>query len=130
MARISVSLKAGVNSGDDRPDLDFTEAPKQGQSAELVPGNSWFPCRLLDMTERGVLFVCNKTLAVGKILDLRLELNPGNLVECKVEIKHANETGIGAKIVKIDEESMRLCKLFLQEHHSNRLIRKTVKKSR
>ena len=123
LARISVSLRAGLNPGDDPYDLDFTVAPKQGQSAKLISGDGWLPCRLLDMSNRGFLLVCKKTPAVGQILGLRVELSPDNVVKCKLEIKHANETGSGGRIVEIDEESIRLCKLFLQEHHSDKLNR-------
>ncbi len=123
-ARFPVSLRAALNSGDDRSDLDFTVTPKQGQRTELISGDGWFPCRLLDMSDRGFSLVCNKTLTVGQILGLRLELSPDNLVECKLEIRHASETGSGGTIVEIDEEGIRLCKLFLQEHQSDKLKRK------
>ena len=73
------------------------------------------------MSDHGFLLVCNKALSVGQMLDLHCELYPGKLVECKVEIRHANETGIGARIVEIDERSTGICQLFLQEHYSNTL---------
>ena len=91
------------------------------QRAELNSGDAWFPCRVLDMSDNGFLLVCNKALAVGQILDLRCELYPEKLLECKVEIRHADETGIGTRIVEIDRKSIGLCQLFLQEHYSDKL---------
>jgi len=44
------------------------------RKAELISGDAWFPCRLLDISDEGFLLVCNKTLAVGQILGLRFEL--------------------------------------------------------
>ena len=91
------------------------------QRAELNSGDAWFPCRVLDMSDNGFLLVCNKALAVGQILDLRCELYPAKLLECKVEIRHADETGIGTRIVEIDRKSIGLCQLFLQEYYSDKL---------
>ena len=91
--------------------------------AELDSEDAWFPCRILDMSDHGFGFVCNKTLAVGQMRGLRCEISPGKIVECKVEIRHADETAIGARIVEIDEKSSGLCQLFLQEHYSNQLGR-------
>ena len=91
------------------------------QRAELNSGDAWFPCRILDMSENGFLLVCNKALVVGQILDLRCELYPEKLLECKVEIRHADETGIGTRIVEIDRKSIGLCQLFLQEYYSDNL---------
>jgi hypothetical protein len=67
------------------------------------------------------LLVCNGQLAVGQKLDLRCELYPNRLLECKVEIRHTDETGIGTRIVEIDKKSVRLCQLYLQEHYSDHL---------
>ena len=119
--RIAINRKAKLISRDARPELDFTVTPERDQRAELISGDAWFPCRLLDISDEGFLLVCNKTLAVGQILGLRFELYPGKFVECKLEIRYAKETGIGTKIVEIDEKSVDLRQLFLQEHYSDKL---------
>ena len=119
--RIAINRKAELNFVDARPELDFTVTPEQGQGAELISGDGWFPCKLLDISDQGFLLVCNKTLAVGQILSLRWELYPEKLLECKVEIRHIYESGIGTKIVEMDAKSIALCQLFLQEHYSDRL---------
>jgi hypothetical protein len=119
--RIAINLRAELNFGDARPELDFTVTPEQGQGAESISGDAWFPCRLLDMSDHGFLLVCSKALAVRQILDLRCKLYPDKLLECKVEIRHADATGIGARIVEIDQKSIGFCQLFLQEHYSDKL---------
>lgn len=119
--RIAVNRRAELNSGDAASELDFTVTPKQGQTAELTSWDGWFPCELLDMSDQGFLLVCNKPLAVGQILSLRCALYPEKLLECKVEIRHTNESGTGTKIVEMDAKSIALCQLYLQEHYSDRL---------
>ena len=92
------------------------------QRAELnFGGGAWFPCRILDMSDNGFLLVCNKAPAVGQKLDLRCELYPNKLFECKVEIRHAEDSGIGTRIVEIDKKNIDLCQLYLQEHYSDNL---------
>jgi PilZ domain-containing protein len=94
-ARIAVSLRAELNSGD-----------------------AWVLCRILDVSENGFLLVCNTAFGLGRRLDLRCELYQGKLFQCKVEIRHAEEMGMGVKIVEIDSRSIDLFQLFLQERYS------------
>ena len=96
--RISVSLRGELNSGD-----------------------TWFACRVLDMSDSGFLIICNKELLVGQVLDFRCELYPEKNLNCKIEIKHVSDTGVGSKIVEIDQQASSLCQLFLQEHYADRL---------
>ena len=91
------------------------------QKGELSSGGHWFACRVLDMSDTGFSIVCNKQLAVGQVLDFRCELYPGKYLDCKIEIKHVNDTGVGTKIVEIDKKGINLCQLFLQEQYSDRL---------
>ena len=97
-ARIPVSLKAELNGGD-----------------------AWRPCRILDVSEKGFLLVCNKSFAPGRQLALRCELYPKKLLECKVEIMHSDEDAFGTKIVDIDAKSTDLFQVFLQERLSANL---------
>ena len=91
------------------------------QRAELNSGDAWFPCRVMDMSDNGFLLVCNSALAVEQKLDLRSDLYPQKRLECRIEIRHVDETGIGTKIVEIDRKSIGFCQLFLQEHYSDHL---------
>jgi PilZ domain-containing protein len=92
------------------------------QRAELNSGgDGWFPCRVMDMSDSGFFLICDKALAVEQKLDLRCELYPEKRLECKIEIRRVDETGIGTKIVEIDRKSVGFCQLFLQEYYSDTL---------
>jgi len=105
------------------PDLRAGVRIEASLRAELNSGDAWFACRLLDISDHGFLLVCNKALAVGQLLGLRCELYPEKLVECNVEVRHADETGSGVMIVEIDEKSIGFCQLYLQEHYSDQLCK-------
>ncbi len=89
----------------------------------LNSGQAWFPCMVLDMSNHGFLMVCNKELAVGQVVDFKCELFPEKVLDCKVEIKHFSDDGLGTKIVEIDQRGHNLCELFLQEQYSDKLDR-------
>jgi hypothetical protein len=98
-ARVAVSQRATLNSG--QPE--------------------WFPCMVLDVSDHGFLVVCNKPLSVGQILQLKCELFPQKTLDCKIEIRHATDSGTGTKIVEIDDKATRLLQMYLQEQYSNNL---------
>lgn len=91
------------------------------QRGSLNSGEAWFPCMIQDMSDNGFLIICTKRLSVGQVLDFRCELFPGKQLDCKIEIRHIGENGMGTKIVEIDGNGTRLCQLFLQEQYSNNL---------
>ena len=88
--------------------------------AELSSGGHWFSCRILDMSDTGFSIICNKQLAPGQVLDFRCELYPGKFLDCKIEIKHVDDTCAGTKIVEISKKGASLCQLFLQEKYFDR----------
>ena len=85
----------------------------------------WFPCMVLDISDSGFQIVCNEVLRAGQVLDFKCEIYPGQVLECKIAVRHASELGIGTKIVEIDKKSASLCQLYLQEHYSHKLNRST-----
>jgi hypothetical protein len=84
-------------------------------------GDAWFPCVVRDMSDRGFLILCSKELSVGQILEFRCELFPEKTLNCKLEIRHISESGMGTKIIEIDEKGTKLCKLYLEEQYSLKL---------
>ena len=98
--RIPVSLRGKLNSGED-----------------------WFPCMVVDMSNRGFLILCSKQLAIGQVLHFRCELFPGKILDCKIEIRHFSEEGVGTKITEIDEKGFSLYQLYLDERYSDKLTR-------
>ena len=91
------------------------------QRGSLKFGDTWKPCLILDMSESGILLMSNLEFPVGITLDFKCELFPGRFLKCKLEVKHVKDTEVGTKIVEIDSEGAKLCRLYLQEHFSNKL---------
>jgi len=88
-------------------------------------GNAWFPCVVQDMSDSGFLILCSKELSVGQVLDFRCELFPEKTLNCKIQIKHINGSGMGTKVVEIDTRGIRLIELYLQEQYSLKLNSKS-----
>jgi len=78
---------------------------------------------VLDVSDHGFLIVCTKTLSTGQVLQFRCELFPQKTLECKIEIRHATDSGLGTKIVEIDNKGTGLLQSYLQEQYSTRLNR-------
>ncbi len=89
----------------------------------LIVGESSFPCMVLDMSDSGFLLMSSRPLAVGQVLGFRCELFPNKLLECRIEIRYTGDAGSGARITEIDDKGATLCKLYLQEHFSDKLTR-------
>ena len=89
----------------------------------LTSGEERFPCVVQDMSDSGFLLMCPRALEVGQDLDFRCELFPGQVLECRIQVMHVSEAGVGTKITEIDKRGIRLCQLFLQEHYSHRQTR-------
>jgi hypothetical protein len=49
---------------------------------------------------------------------LRCELVPQKTLDCKIEIRHATDSGLGTKIVEIDNRGTALLQMYLQEQYS------------
>lgn len=84
----------------------------------LSAGSQTFPCVVQDLSDSGMLFMCTRPLIVGQTMEFKCELLPDRTLECVIEIVHASDVGVGAKIIEIDEKSAKLIQLFLQEHFS------------
>jgi len=98
-ARIAVSQRGVLNSGE----------------------SEWFPCLALDVSDHGFLILCTKTLSVGQVLQFRCELFPQKTLDCKIEIRHVGDSGIGTKISEIDNAGTGLLQSYLQEQYSTKL---------
>ncbi len=87
----------------------------------LNSGEAWSPCLIMDMSESGLLIMSNQEQPIGKVLEFRSELFPGKHLDCKIEVKHVNDTDLGTQIIDIDKNGMELCHLFLQEQFADKL---------
>jgi len=82
-----------------------------------VPG-SWIPCLIQDLSSKGFLILCNKQFPIGEILELKCELYPDKVLQCKIEVRHLTDMCLGTKIIEIDAGGLRLCRQYLDEHYS------------
>ena len=88
---------------------------------DIFDGSVWVKVLIQDVGDNGVSLVCSKAFEPGKTTSLRLQLAPGKTIECKVEIRHSNDMGTGAKIVSMDEINRRAYDQYLQEFFSQHL---------
>jgi hypothetical protein len=93
------------------------------QRGTLKSGEVWYPCLVQDMSKKGFFIVSSRNHSVGQALDFRCAFFPEKHLECKVEVRHVNDDGVGTKIVQIDQKGIDLCQLFLQEQFSDKLNR-------
>ena len=75
------------------------------------------------MSTKGFFIVSSRDHAVGQSLAFRCTFAPEKSLECKVEVRHVNDVGMGAKIIDIDERGANLCQVFLQEQYADQLNR-------
>ena len=87
----------------------------------LKSGETWFPCLVQDMSKKGFFLVSSRPHAVGQAMEFRCALFPEKHLECKVEVRHVNDMGVGAQIVEIDQKGIDLCQLYLQEQYADHL---------
>lgn len=89
----------------------------------LTAGGESFPCVVQDMSDSGFLLMCTRPLIIGQTLQFRCELFPDQILECMIEVVHIGESGVGTKIIEIDESGAKLVQLFLQEHFTHSVKR-------
>jgi hypothetical protein len=77
------------------------------------------------MSDSGFLILCSKELSVGQVLEFRCELFPEKTLNCKIEVRHISQAGMGTKIKDIDGRGTRLVELYLQEQFSLKLNSKS-----
>ena len=81
------------------------------QRGDLKAQVDWFPCLVHDMSGGGFLLMCSRDVEVGQVLDFRCELFPEKRLECRIEVRHVGDAGVGTRIIEIDERGSKLCQL-------------------
>ena len=87
----------------------------------LTLGGISSACLVQDVSTKGFLIMSSKPFKVGDVLDLRCELFPAQMLECKIEVRHITDDCLGTRIVEITEAAARLCRQFIEEHYADRL---------
>ena len=88
----------------------------------LTLGEKSAPCLIQNMCSRGFLIKFTNELPVGQLLQLKCELDPERIVECKVQVRHVNRECLGARVVEISDDGMILCRRFLEEQVNARSV--------
>jgi hypothetical protein len=66
------------------------------------------------------LILTNERYASGEVLELECELYPQQVINCKIQVRHVDDTCIGTLIVDISPQAASLLGRFLQEHDSRK----------
>jgi hypothetical protein len=105
-----------------KADLRTERRLQAGRRATLTLQGTTSACLIQDVSTKGFLIMASKEFAVGDLVDLKCELNPGKVLECKIEVRHRTSDGcLGTQIVEINEPAKRLCEQFIEEHYAERL---------
>ena len=83
-----------------------------------IPPDTWFPCLIQDISSTGFQIMTTSNVAVGDVLELRCELYPESLLQCKIEVRHITEMCLGTKVVEMSNTGLMLCRRFIEEHVS------------
>jgi len=89
----------------------------------LEAGETHFPCIIQDMCDEGLLFICTRDLEIGQLLDFRCELYPDQPFECKLEVVHITNGGVGARIIGLDNKTRAFFQSFLEERATEKVRR-------
>jgi hypothetical protein len=89
----------------------------------LEAGETNFPCIVQDMSDEGLLFICTRDVEIGQILEFSCEFYPDQPFQCKLEVVHITNGGVGARIVDLDEKGSKLIHSFLEDRATEKLRR-------
>lgn len=84
-------------------------------AAALLDNDRPVPCRLVNMCSKGFLIESDRRVPVGQALRLLVSLYPRHTVECTVQIRHVNDTRLGALVTAISPFDKSICSRFLRD---------------
>ena len=102
----------------DRPEQRAEPRVSVNFRGTLILGDVAAPCVIQNMCSRGFLIKHSKELPVGQVLRLRAEIYPERSVECTVQVRHVNRECLGARVIEMSDEGMKLCRRFLEEQRA------------
>lgn len=77
--------------------------------------------RVQDLSDGGMLLMCNRDFDLGTIFGVHLDLSPGVAVDCEIEVRNRSAAGVGVKIDYMDEQNRKRYLDYLQECFSHQL---------
>jgi len=84
---------------------------------------AWVPCLIQDMSLHGFGIMSTRTFSVGQVSELRCEPCPGQEFRCRIEIRHAGDSYLGALVKEMSEAGRRVCMQLMRDYHSDRTSR-------
>jgi hypothetical protein len=90
---------------------------------EAFDGEQTVKILVQDISDSGLLLVCNRTFAPGATLALTFRPSPSVTIECVCEVRHSSDLGTGVKIINMSEPHRRAFDRFLQEYYAQQLGR-------
>lgn len=88
---------------------------------EVFDGERTIKALIQDISDSGLLLVCNGEFEKGKTLALKFQVSAGTTIECVVEVRHSSDLGTGVKIINISDAHRRTYERYLQEFYAQQL---------
>jgi len=85
------------------------------RSGEIRRGDEKFPCRVIDLTEKGFQLDSNGGFRVGDELHLEFVLSESNLLACTVRVTHIRHSFLGAEILRISPDHQAELSSFIDQ---------------
>jgi hypothetical protein len=78
-------------------------------------GDQTFPCKVVDLTEKGVRLQVDKAFCVGDEVHLEFALTEADTIACMIQVTYSLPPHIGAAIVQMASENQQRLSNFIDE---------------
>jgi len=78
-------------------------------------GEETFPCKVVDLTEKGVRLEIDGAFGVGDELHLEFALTESERLRCTIHITHIRLPSVGAEIVRMAPDDQERLSRFIEE---------------
>ena len=78
-------------------------------------GAETFPCRVIDLTERGFQLRTDGAFHAGEVLNLEFVLNETSSIKCTVQVTHVRAPYLGAVITTISPDYQTQLSHFIEQ---------------
>ena len=87
-----------------------------GKPGRLHRGSFSAPCQVMNVSETGVRIQSRLFVKNGDVLQLAIELDPGRLLGCEIQVINVRSQHFGAKILSISPEDRARLSHLLDDH--------------
>lgn len=96
-------------------DLRRTQRLLLSRKGEIHDGAAPIKALIRNASSRGMLLVCEKTYAPGQTLGLKFQTFSGDIIDCKVQVRHSGHAGTGVEIVSMGELDRHAYRQYLRD---------------